>query len=38
MARFRRLAIRYEQRENIHLAFTTLAAVLIRMKQIGKFC
>jgi hypothetical protein len=34
MGRFRRLTVRYERREDIHLAFTTLAAALIGLKQI----
>jgi transposase len=29
LARFRRLTIRYERRVDLHLAFTTLACVLI---------
>jgi IS5 family transposase len=37
MARFRRLAIRYERRPDIHLAFTTLAAAIICMSQIARF-
>ncbi len=37
MARFRRLAIRYERRADIHLAFTTLAAALICVSQIARF-
>jgi hypothetical protein len=38
MARFRRLTVRYERREDIHLAFTTLAAALICLSQISRFC
>lgn len=38
MARFRRLAVRYERREGIHLAFTTLAAALICLNQVRRFC
>ena len=38
MARFRHLAVRYERREDIHLAFTTLAAALICMRQIRRLC
>jgi transposase len=38
MARFRRLTIRYERREDIHLAFTTLAAALICLSQVRRFC
>jgi len=37
MSRFRRLAIRYERRADIHLAFATLAAALICMSQITRF-
>ncbi len=37
MARLRRLAIRYEGREDIHLGFT-LAAALICLKPIRRFC
>ena len=37
-ARFRRLAIRYERRANIHQAFTTLAAALICIKQSIRLC
>lgn len=36
--RFRRITIRYERRADIHLAFTTLAAALICLKQIQRFC
>ena len=38
MARFRRLALRYERRADIHLAFATLAAALICLGQIRRFC
>jgi IS5 family transposase len=38
MARFRRLTVRYERREDIHLAFTTLAAALICLKQVRRLC
>jgi len=38
MARFRRLAVRYERRDDIHLAFVTLAAALICLNQISRFC
>lgn len=38
LAQFRRLAIRYERRADIHLAFTKLAAALICMNQIKRFC
>jgi hypothetical protein len=37
LARFRRLAIRYERRADIHLAFTTLGCVLICLNQIRCF-
>ena len=36
--RFRRLIIRYERRDDIHLAFTTLGAALITFNQITRFC
>jgi transposase len=36
---FRRLAIRYERRADIHLAFTTLAAALITWRFVQQwFC
>lgn len=38
LARFRRLTIRYEPRVDLHLAFTTLACVLICRAQINRFC
>jgi transposase len=38
LARFRRLTIRYERREDIHLAFNTLAASIICLKQIRRLC
>ena len=38
MARFRRLTIRYERREDIHLAFTTFAAAILCLKQIRRLC
>jgi IS5 family transposase len=37
MGRYRRLVVRYERREDIHLAFTTLAAALICISQIARF-
>lgn len=37
-AQFRRLAVRYERRADIHLAFTKLTAALICMNQIRRFC
>jgi transposase len=36
--RFRRLIIRYERRDDIHLAFTTLGAALITFNQLTRFC
>ena len=36
--RFRRLPIRYERRSDIYEAFTSLAASLITLKQIKRFC
>jgi hypothetical protein len=36
--RFRRLTIRYERREDIHLAFTTLGCALICFNQCRRFC
>ncbi|KAB7781861.1 Mobile element protein [Methylorubrum populi] len=38
LARFRRLAIRYERRADLHLAFTTLACALICQAQAKRFC
>lgn len=38
MNRYRRLTVRYERREDVHLAFTTLAADLICLKQIRRLC
>ncbi|MDJ0391702.1 IS5 family transposase [Roseomonas sp. E05] len=38
LSRFRRLTIRYEQRVDIHLAFTTLACALVCLNQIRRFC
>ncbi len=38
LARFRRLAIRYERRADLHLAFTTLACALICQAQARRFC
>jgi transposase len=35
---FRRLAIRHERRADIHLAFKKLAAAMICMNQIKRFC
>jgi IS5 family transposase len=36
--RFRRLAIRYERRADIHQAFVTLGCALICLNQIRQFC
>ena len=38
LARFRRLAVRYERRSDIHLAFTTLGCALVCLNQIRRFC
>ena len=38
MARFRRLTLRYERRDDILLAFTTLAADLSCLIQIRRLC
>ena len=38
LARFRRHAIRYERRADLHLAFTTLACVLICRAQAKRLC
>lgn len=38
MNRYRRLTVRYERREDIQLAFTTLAADMICLKQIRRLC
>ena len=35
---FRRLAIRYERRANIHEAFVVLGCALICLNQIRRFC
>lgn len=37
LARFRRLTIRYERRVDLHLAFTTLACILICRAQLDRF-
>ena len=37
LARFRRLAVRYERRADIHLAFTTLGCALVCLNQISRF-
>ena len=36
--RFRRLAIRYERRADIHEAFVILGCALIWLNQIRRFC
>ena len=36
--RLRRLAVRYERREDIHMAFTTLGCALVCLNQIRRFC
>lgn len=36
--RFRRLTIRYERREDIYLAFTTLGCPLVCLNQARRFC
>lgn len=36
--RFRRLRVRYEQRSDIHLAFTLLGCALITWKAVNRFC
>jgi IS5 family transposase len=36
--RFRRLAVRYERRADIHLAFTTLACAIVCLNQTRRFC
>ena len=38
MARLRRLTVRYEEREDIHLAFTPLGCALVCLNQIKRFC
>ncbi len=38
MARLRRLAVRYERRDDIHLAFATLGCALVCLNQIHRFC
>ena len=38
LARLRRLAVRYERRADIHLAFTTLSCALICLNQVRRFC
>lgn len=36
--RFRRLAVRHERRADLYEAFTNLAAALITLRQIRRFC
>lgn len=36
--RLRRLAVRYERREDIHLALTTLGCALVCLNQVRRFC
>jgi IS5 family transposase len=38
MNRLRRLVVRYERREDIHLAFVTLGCALVCLNQIRRFC
>jgi len=38
IARCRRLAIRYERRADIHLAFLVLACALICFRVLDRFC
>lgn len=38
MARLRRLAVRYERREDIHMAFVTLGCALVCLNQVRRFC
>jgi IS5 family transposase len=38
LARFRRLAVHYERRADIHLAFTTLGCALVCLRQLRQFC
>ena len=38
MARLRRLTVRYERRDDIHLAFVTLGCALVCLNQIVRFC
>jgi len=38
MAWLRRLAVRYERRDDIHMAFTLLGCALVCMNQIKRFC
>jgi len=38
LAQFRRLVVRYERRADVHLALTTLAAAVICLRQVRRFC
>jgi IS5 family transposase len=38
LARLRRLTVRYERREDVHLAFVTLGCALVCMNQIRRLC
>ena len=38
IARFRRLIIRYERRDDIHLAFLTLACAVLCFRFLQRFC
>ena len=38
MARYRRLVVRYEEREDIHLAFVVLACALVCLNQLRRLC
>jgi IS5 family transposase len=38
LAQFRRLAVRHERRADVHLALTTLAAAVICIRQVRRFC
>lgn len=38
LAQLRRIAVRHEQRADAHLAFTTLACAIIRIRQARRFC
>ncbi len=38
LSQFRRLMIRYERREDIHQAFTTLGCALLCFNAVQRFC
>jgi IS5 family transposase len=38
LAQFRRLAVRYERRADVHLALTTLACAIVCIRQVRSFC